>query len=396
MSQDITTIRAKFPALQQNQVFLDNAGGSQILGVVADSIRDYLINTNVQLGASYKIGQSSTRLVNQGFKSGAQYINAHQDEIVFGASSTQILRNFALGLTFARGDEIIVSLLDHEANIAPWIDLAERQDLCIKWWKPEDRENPKLTVDNLKPLLSSKTRLVAFTHCSNVLGTIHDVKAITSAAHEYPNVLVVVDGVAYAPHRPIDVKDLGVDAYCFSWYKVFGPHIAMLYASRETQKQIRPLGHYFNPTETLADKAGFSAGSYELIASIPILVDHLLSEGWEASTKQESEIQSLLLDYLNKREDVTIYGEKSTDFNIRVPTISFKIKEWGSKEIIHAIEEKTNLAFRYGSFYSQRLVRDIFELDPLDGIVRVSMAHYNTRDEIEAVIAALEEIVVKR
>lgn len=300
---------------------------------------------------------------------------------MYGASTTQLFRNVSQTLTFKAGDEIIVSALDHEANIASWLDLAKRQNLKLIIWKPEGQNNsPKLTVQSLKPLLSDKTRLIAFTHCSNILGTIHDVKSIAAAAHEYSNVLVCVDGVAYAPHRQIDVKDLGIDFYCFSWYKVFGPHLAMLYASPKAQEQMTSLGHYFNPAASLADKVGLAAGSYELIASIPVLVDYLLEDDWEASVTQESELQSLLLDYLTKRDDVIIYGETNPDATLRVPTISFRVSGWGSRQLVEAVEAKTNLAFRWGSFYSQRLLKDVLELDPVDGVVRISLAHYNTRE----------------
>lgn len=301
-------------------------------------------------------------------------------KLVYGASSTQLLRNLALGLTFAEGDEIIVSSLDHESNIAPWLDLAERQGLYVKFWNPEGQgNNPKLTVDSLRPLLSSRTRFLAFTHTTNLLGSIHDVKAITATAHEYPNLFVCVDGVAYAPHRGVDVKDLGVDFYCLSWYKVFGPHISMLYGSREAQKQLRPLGHYFNAAETLADKAGFAAGSYELIASISTVVDHLFEHGWEDSIKQEEEIQRMLLDYLSNREDVTIFGEPKTDPESRVPIVSFTVEGWNSRSIVAAIEANSNIGLKHGHFYSHRLVKEVLDLDTTDGVVRVSMAHYNTR-----------------
>ncbi|KAM0350989.1 hypothetical protein ACHAPU_002767 [Fusarium lateritium] len=396
MSLGIESLRAKFPALKQEQVFLDNAGGSQILGAAVETIRDYLLTTNVQMGGSYDVGKIATTKVNKGYEAGARYINAQQDEIVYGASSTQLLRNLALSLTFAPDDEIIVSAIDHEANIAPWLDLAERQALNIKWWSPEQSNNPKLTAESLKPLLSDRTRFVAFTHCTNLLGSIHDVKAITAAAHEYPNVLVCVDGVAYAPHRSLDMKDLGVDFYCLSWYKVFGPHISMLYGSRAAQKQLRPLGHYFNAAETLADKLGFAAGSYELIASIATVVDHLDEQGWEEGIKQETELQKLLLDYLSKRSDATIYGEPDSDPNNRVPIVSFTVKGWNSRSVVAAIEANSSLGLKHGHFYSHRLVKDIFDLDTADGVVRVSMAHYNTRDEIETVISTLEDVITKR
>jgi selenocysteine lyase/cysteine desulfurase len=316
---------------------------------------------------------------------------------VYGASSTQLLRNLALSLTFAEGNEIIVSTLDHEANIAPWLDLAERQGLGVKFWNPEGQgTSPKLTVESLKPLLSNRTRFLAFTHTTNLLGSIHDVKAITAAAHEYPDVLVCVDGVAYAPHRPVDIKDLGVDFYCLSWYKVFAAHVSMLYASREAQKQLRPLCHYFNPSESLSDKLSFAAGSYELIASIPTVVDHLTEHGWEGSVKQETLIQTMLLDYLSKREDVTIYGEPSSDSESRVPIVSFTVEGWDSRSVVAAIEANSNIGLKHGHFYSHRLIKEVLDLDANDGVVRVSMAHYNTREEIETVISTLEDVIVKR
>jgi selenocysteine lyase/cysteine desulfurase len=132
-------------------------------------------------------------------------------------------------LRFQEGDELIVSLIDHEANIAPWVDLAERQKLVLKWWKPDEdapgaRTNPKLLVSDLAALLTDKTRLVTCTHASNILGTIHDIKAIASTVHSHnPNTLVCIDGVSFAPHHRVDVKDLGVDFYALSWYKVRTP-----------------------------------------------------------------------------------------------------------------------------------------------------------------------------
>lgn len=154
-------------------------------------------------------------------------LSSHFAPPVLGSSTTQLLRNLASALEFGEGDELIISMVDHEANIAAWVDLAERQRLVIRWWKPESpadagsRANPKLTPENLQGLLSAKTALVALTHASNILGTIHDVKAIADMVHTCnPKALVCVDGVAYAPHREIDVKELGVDFYAFSWYKV--------------------------------------------------------------------------------------------------------------------------------------------------------------------------------
>ena len=142
-----------------------------------------------------------------------------------------------------------MSALDHEANIAPWVDLAARQHLVLKWWPPPPPSgtpttNPKLTPENLAPLLSARTRLVAFTHASNILGTVHDVLELAAAANRAaPDALVAVDGVAYAPHRPLDVRALGVDLYAFSWYKTYGPHVAQLYASPRARSRSMSLPH---------------------------------------------------------------------------------------------------------------------------------------------------------
>ncbi|KAF9870011.1 aminotransferase class-v [Colletotrichum karsti] len=398
---DIAATRAKFPALAQDQVFFDNAGGSQTLGSVIDTIRDYLSQTNVQLGASYKVGQRSTALYGDGYQAGAKYINASPDEIVFGASTTQLCRNLSHTLSFDKADEIIVSAVDHEANIASWVDLASRQDLVLKWWKPDSATNPKLTVENLKPLLSQKTRLVTLTHASNILGTIHDVAAVASAVHENtPKGLVCVDGVAYAPHRPIDVKALGIDFYAFSWYKVYGPHTAMLYASRKAQDEhMRSLGHFFNQSETLEGKLGLAGGSYELVSAVPKVLEYLgtpQSEGWSGKIEQERQLQSTLLEYLNGRGDVTIYGESDAGTERRVPTISFRVKEWSAKELVTAVEKDTDFGFRWGHFYSYRLLKDILGLDPADGIVRVSMVHYNSLDEIKSFIAAMDKALSQK
>lgn len=140
---------------------------------------------------------------------------------VLGASTTQLLHNLSFALKLQPGDELVLSGIDHEANIAAWVDLAARQNLTVKWWRPSELStNPKLRPEDLKALLSEKTRLVTCTHVSNILGSIHDIKEIAKVVHEVPGAMIIVDGVSYAPHRPIDVKDLGVDFYVFSWYKV--------------------------------------------------------------------------------------------------------------------------------------------------------------------------------
>lgn len=217
------------------------------------------------------------------------------------------------------------------------------------------------------------------THTSNILGTIHDVKAISATVHRLaPGALVCADAVAYAPHRKIDVKDLGVDFYAFSWYKVYGPHIAVLYARTDTaQKQMKSLGHFFNPHKSLEHKLGLAGGSYELMSGIPAVAAYMESVGWENIMAQEEALQGWLLAYLNGRKDVTVHGEKAADRKVRVPTVAFTVDGWDSKDLVEAVEKHSPFAFRWGAFYSNRLVHELLGLDK-SGVVRVSMVHYNT------------------
>lgn len=359
-------------------------------------MRDYLAATNVQLGATYNVSELSTKSYAAGFTAGAKYINASsEDEIVYGSSTTQLFRNLSYALEFEAGDDIIVSSVDHEANIAPWVDLARRQKLNLKWWTPEKSSNPRLTPENLKPLLTSRTRLVTCTHTSNILGTISDVAAIAALVHggsgdsPCPKALLCVDAVAYAPHRQIDVKALGVDFYAFSWYKVYGPHIAMLYASSASGAlgQVRSLGHYFNPHDTLSQKLGLAGASYELAQAIPKVVEYLGPKDggasgstsiWDGVVKQEHQLQAKLLAYLASKPDVyTVYGEPRDDPGLRVPTVSFGVAGWDPKDFVETAEKGTEYGFRWGHFYSKRLVDDVLGLGA-SGVVRVSMVHYNT------------------
>ncbi|KAF4581034.1 Pyridoxal phosphate-dependent transferase, major domain protein [Ophiocordyceps camponoti-floridani] len=387
----------RFPAVKNgNHVFLDNAGGTQTLDTVVDSVRDYLAGGQVQLGASYETSQICSRRYAAAHQAAARFVNASPDEVVFGASATQLLRNLAATFNFNKGDEIIVSAIDHEANIAPWLDLARRQDLVIRWWRPKINYSsglcdPQMSCDTLGSLLSTRTRLVALTHVSNILGTVNDVAAIAELVHQH-DALVCVDGVAFAPHRPVDVKELDVDFYVFSWYKIFGPHIATLYASWSAQTRMHSLSHFFNPSATLDNKLGLAAASYELCQSITHVADYLDRRVWDAIDNHESWLQAMLLDCLGSKPGVTIYGKQVEKSHLRLPIISFTAKGWDSKDLVEAIEKYSDYGIRWGSFYSNRLVRDTLRLGE-HGVVRVSMVHYNTRDDMKGLIMTLDKLL---
>ncbi|KAF3927074.1 hypothetical protein AA313_de0203294 [Arthrobotrys entomopaga] len=397
-SEWATSARNRFPAVVgTEQIYMDNAGGSQTLGVVIDAIKDYLSRTNVQLGTSYVTGVKSNNLVADGLLASAKFINADPGEVVLGSAATQLLQNLSAALKFDdRQDcEIIVSACEHETNVAPWLRLAENRGYKIKFWNPSPAHDWTLQTSDLEPLLSPKTALVAFTACSNVTGTIHDVKAITKFIKDrYPEVLVSIDGVAYTPHRPVDVKDLNVDFWVFSWYKVYGPHISLLYGAPRTQKYIKPLSHFFNPTETMFDKLNLAGGNYELTASLTHLVDYLTPETWSGIAKQEEALSKAFIDWVLKRNDITLYGTKETTSDKRVPVLSFSVKGWGSRDFVEAVE-KADLKYgiRWGHVYAKRLV-DSFGLEkPDEGIVRVSLLFYNTVEEVECLTKVFDKIL---
>lgn len=276
----------------------------------------------------------------------------------------------------------MISAIDHEANIASWVTLAARNKLVLKWWLPKSTINPKLEPSDLDALLSEKTVLVTCTHASNILGTIHDISAISAKVHTIPGALFCVDGVALAPHRQLDMQALGVDFYAFSWYKVYGPHISLLYASDKGLAATQSLGHYFNPDKTLADKLGLAGSSYELTASIPAVVGYFGEEpekAWAEIERREGELQGALLEYLNARSDVKVCGEKQADTKKRVSTISFVVDGKKSEHVVRAVDRASEgkMGVRWGGFYSVRLLEQVLGLGK-DGVVRVSMLHYNT------------------
>ncbi|KAJ5919324.1 hypothetical protein N7466_010267 [Penicillium verhagenii] len=396
-SFDVNTARSCFPALQQKQIYMDNAGGSQVLATVANSIRSYLLSSNVQLGATYPVSQESTSGYEEGYNAGASFINARPEEISIGVSTTQLLHNLSTALQFQPGDELVLSKLNHEANTAPWVRVADRLGLTVKWWASSDPKNPTCDVNDLKTLLSEKTRLVACPHASNITGTISPVREIANAVHVYPRALLCVDGVALAPHRQVDVQALGVDFYAFSWYKVYGPHLAQLYASARIHDQINTLGHFFKPTDTLDHKLNLASANYELTQSIPRVVEFFGAKPgttWAAMASHEERLQEILLAFLGTDERITVIGEPRADQALRVPVISFIVRGVRSQEVVEAVEARSAYGFRSGHMYSHRLLKDVCGLEDVDdGVVRVSLLHYNTEVEVEGLVSVLREVL---
>ncbi len=404
---DQSFVRRNMPGLRDDVVFLDNAGGSQVAAPVLDRIRDYLIKNNVQLGASYAPSQAAGAAVAQGRAALAMLMNASRpEEVVMGATSTQLVDQMARALVqkWQPGDEVIVTSFDHEANIGPWRRLAEQGIVVREWTLRPGADTPDL--DDLRALMNERTRLVAVTHVSNIFGSILPVRAIADAVHQ-GGAWICVDGVAYAPHRAIDVQALGADFYVFSAYKVYGPHHAALYGRYELLRDhAGNINHYFYGEDRVPNKLEPGNANYELAHGCIGVVDYLeafaqahganvrgreaIEAAFDIFADHEAALSERLLAYMRGRPDVTIIGSPKADREIRVPTISFVVNGHSSEAIVRAIDP-SGIGIRFGDFHSKRLVNS---LNPSsgDGVIRVSAVHYNTLAEMDRLIDQLEDL----
>ncbi|KAF9563571.1 selenocysteine lyase [Agrocybe pediades] len=425
MPFDVEKARSQFPALASGYIFGDNAGGSQAAQQVIDRITDYFVNSNVQLGADYSVGQQTTkRVLVDGPKEAAKLFNAASpDEIVFGSSSTMNLENLARGLepNMKEGDEFIITG-EHEANNGPWKKLAARKGLDVKIWQPtlSNPENPYsivLRVEDLIPLITANTRIVAISACSNILGSILPVKEVVKAIREEAKkkgadrIEVSVDCVAYAPHRFIDVQDWDVDFCVFSFYKVYGPHISGLYVrAHALENSVTSVVHHFLHVDKVAYKLQPGGPGYELVHGATGVIPYLLSltdkndlrASFDAIAEHEQTLLKPLMAFLTdpkqRERGVRIVGEETVGLH-RVPTVSFVVTGQNaikSKAIVNFFDQKGGIGIRYGHFYAYTLVDELTpKLDVNDGVVRISLVHYNTVEEVQRIISILEEVLAQ-
>jgi cysteine desulfurase family protein (TIGR01976 family) len=400
--QQRARIRREFPALAGSTIFLENAGGSQVPRVVADRVRDYMLSSYVQLGAGYALSEQSTRLVAEARDFVRLLMGGRDGEVILGPSTSALLQ--MLSDSYARvlepGQEVVIAEAGHEANVGPWQRL-ERLGVVVRWWRL-DHETCTCPLDRLEALLNEQTALVAFPHVSNLLGDVEDVRAITDIVHA-AGARVVVDGVAYAPHRAMDVDAWGVDWYAYSAYKVYGPHMAALWGRRDALAEVTGPNHFFVADDDVPYKFELGGVDHEGCAGVLGLRDYLavladLTDGsaldrpaveraFDLMTACELPCQAALLSYLRSRTDVRIVGPVA-DGPSRVGTVSF-IHSARSSRTITEVVDRSDIAIRHGHMYAYRLCRAL-GLDPEDGVVRVSLVHYNTPEEIARLIDVLD------
>ncbi len=400
-------VRSQFPGLDRGWTFFDNAGGSQILKGAVERINTFLIEKNVQIGGSYEVSQAAAAALYEARTAAMHLVNASRpEEIIFGNSTTALLQNLARAMhsQLSPGDEIIVTIADHESNIGPWDRLQER-GVILKTW-PLNKDSLTLDLADLAPLMSERTRLVCVTHCSNLLGSINPIRAISDFVHA-KGAKICVDAVAFAPHRAVDVQAFDVDYYVFSLYKTYGPHYALMYGKHDLLLELDPLYHYFYGRDKVPAKLEPGNPNYELAFSTCGIVDYLVALGeqagetgsvrqkieaaYRAITEQENQLTERLLSYLRSRNDCQIVGHSFNRDAQRVPTIAFRFDGRNAADLCKAMDSE-KIAMRFGDFHSRRLA-EYLGLTDHGGMLRVSMVHYNTLEEVDRFTTALDRIL---
>jgi cysteine desulfurase family protein (TIGR01976 family) len=404
---NLESIRAEFPALAGGTVFLDNAGGSQVLRRVADRVRDYLLTSSVQLGASYAASVAAGDKVLAARRAVAELINApFDDEVVMGGATTALMFMLTQALMsgIQPGDEIIVTDTDHEANIGGWMRL-QQAGAVVKVWQV-NRDSLALELPDLDRLLGPRTKWLAMTWASNILGTVNPVDEVARRVHAL-GARLCVDAVAYAPHRLVDVQASGADVVVFSFYKVFGPHYAVMWVRRELLLSLPSLNHFFIGQDVLPYKLQPGNVNYELSYGCIGIHEYLCDTGtalgaggtprqrmqaaFDAFERHEDLLCEQLLGWLRGRKGVRVVGHAAARDGRRVPTISFVVAGQAPQAIVRHVD-RFDIGIRHGDFYARRLI-EALGLQSRGGVVRVSMAHYNTPAEIGQLVRHLDEVI---
>jgi cysteine desulfurase family protein (TIGR01976 family) len=387
MSSDafaVDAVRARFSALQGPTAFFDGPGGTQCPDTVIDAIAAYLRESNANLGGAFGTSERSEALVELAHATAGTFLGCTDAETFFGQNMTTL--NFmltrTLGRTLRAGDEILVTRLDHDANVSPWLELAH--DLDLKVGFVDIHDDTTLDLQDLEWQLTDRTRVVAFPLASNAVGTLTAARRVAELAHD-AGALAWADAVHYAPHGPIDVAELDVDVLLCSPYKFFGPHLGLAYGRRELLESWRPykvrpaalepLGHRFE-TGTLA---------HELLAGFVAAVEYIDSVGWDAIRAQERALGDRFLAELPER--CTLYGLPTMDG--RVPTFAFTVDGLTPRGVAEALAER-EIAVWDGDYYAVEVIERLGLTS--GGAVRAGFAHYNTAAEVDRLISALHEL----
>jgi cysteine desulfurase family protein (TIGR01976 family) len=381
---DIDAVRARFPALASGVAFLDGPGGTQCPQSVIDAIGAYLRDSNANLGGAFAASRRSDELVEHAHTTAAQFLGCRAEETIFGQNMTTL--NFGLTRALARtldsGDEILVTRLDHDGNVAPWLELAHDLDLRVHF--VEIREDTTLDLADLERKLTERTRVVAFPLAANAFGTTTDAARIVELAHG-TGALAWADAVHHAPHRPIDVAALGVDVLLCSPYKFFGPHLGLAFGREELLRSWRPYTVRPAAEEPVGGRFETGTLAHELLAGFIAAVEYVGAVGWDAIQAHERGLGQRFLDGLPER--CTLYGLETMEG--RVPTFAFRVEGMQPRDVAERLAAR-DIAVWDGDYYAVEAMTQL-GLQP-DGAVRAGFVHYNTFEEVDRLLAGLAEL----
>jgi cysteine desulfurase family protein (TIGR01976 family) len=368
---DVEAVRARFSALQRPYAFFDGPAGTQVPDEVIVAIAGYLRETNANVGGAFETSRRTDKLITEARTAAARFLGCSPAETIFGPSMTNL--NFMLTRTLARelrnGDEIVVTRLDHDANVAPWLELQHDLGVVVRF--------ADIDLSDLEDQLSERTRVVAFPWASNALGTVSDAERICTLAHE-AGALAWVDAVHYAPHAPIDVASVGADVLLCSPYKFYGPHLGLAFVRPALLERWRPY--------KVRPAPGYETGTmqHELLAGFVAAVEYVESVGWDAIVPHERELGQRFLDGLP--DNAQLHGLAAMDG--RVPTFALTFEGKNPTDVARHLGERGIFVWD-GDYYAVEVMR---RLGLEDGAVRVGFVHYNTAEEVDRLLAELREL----
>jgi cysteine desulfurase family protein (TIGR01976 family) len=377
---DVEAVRARFSALQRPFAFFDGPGGTQCPDEVIEAIAGYLRESNANTGGPYETSLQTVELIEHARDLAAAFLGCSDGEVAFGPSMTGL--NFLLTRAFARtlsaGDEVLVTKLDHDANVAPWLELEHDLGIVVRFVEVTDEL--ALDYEDLERQLSDRTRVVAFPAAANSVGTAPDVRRIVDLAHS-AGALAWVDAVHYGPHGQIDVAAWDVDVLICSPYKFYGPHMGLAFGKRDLLASWRPYKVRPAPNEPIGARYELGTMQHELLAGFVAAVDYIDSIGWEAIKAHERALGQRFLDGLPDR--CTLYGLNRMDG--RVSTFAFNVEGRSPRAVAEHLAER-GYAVWDGNYYALEVMKRL-GLD--EGAVRVGFVHYNTEAEVDGLLREL-------
>jgi cysteine desulfurase family protein (TIGR01976 family) len=381
---DVAAVRARFTALDRPTAFFDAPGGTQTPDSVIGAMAAYLRESNANLGGAFETSRRSDALVVSAHHTAARFLGCEPDEVGFGPNMTTL--NFALTRTLGRellaGEEVVVTRLDHDGNISPWLHLADDLELVVRFVDLNE-DDATLNLDDLERQLGERTRVVAFPLASNAVGTITDARRIVDLAHDF-GALAWVDAVHYAPHCPIDVRELGADVLLCSSYKFFGPHLGLFYGRRALLERLRPYKVRPAPDEPVSARFETGTLSHEALAGFNAAVAYIESVGWERIAAHERELGEKLLRGLP--DALRLYGPPTMEG--RVATFAVTVPGLTPEQAATRLAER-GLAVWWGDYYAVEVMK---RLGLPDGALRLGIIHYNTAEEVDRLLAALHDL----